>query len=414
MNKMGALTNKQHILLFIQEYGQGGAEKVAYMLADMLAATGRFEPLLCSLYAPMVPDSGSKVKRVTLGLSGAKNPLQKLGNYYKALTGLRRLKKEHSIDLTISSLWPCDWLSVLAGKEGKIAIIQINILNNPQNTAMVKAKRLVRHIYNSCDKVVLGGGNLWTEVTGFFGVDERKLQIIQNPIDSSVIERNLVAPLDERLQGLFEKYKVLVSANRLHHIKNTEALIRIHDLLPKDSGFRFLMIGEGEEKAAMEAQIRKHGLTFANLEDEPFNENADIFFLKFQKNIHNIITRAAAFVFPTMGEGLPLALIESMYCRVPVICSDCPNGGIFEIMQGAGAYDIDKPRTAPERTAGGWLMPVPLTPERDAIWRDTILELGKLDAASVEDLKSANRRRAMDFDMSTTSQKWIQLIDSII
>jgi len=408
------MVNKKNVLLFLQEYGQGGAEKVAYMLADMLHNTGQFNVTLCSLYAPVMPNDSSAVPRLTLGLTSAQNPLQKLGNYFKALTALRKLKRSLGTHLTISSLWPCDWLSVFAGRDKKIAIIQINILNNPQNVRMVQAKGLVRRVYNACDRVVLGGANLWPEVTGFFKIDEAKLRVIQNPINSDEIVPNLSQPLLPRIAELSKRYKLLVAANRLHDIKNTAALIRIYQGLPQDLNNRFLIMGEGDEKAAMQAAITAAGLRYAQLEDDDFEVDADFFFINFQKNPHHIIQHATAFVFPTKGEGLPLALIESMYCRVPVIASDCPNGGIFEIMQGQGSYNAEVPRATAERTAGGYLMPVPLSPESDEVWRDVIITLNKLPQSEVEAMKDANRRRSLDFDMPATSKKWLSLIGELL
>ncbi len=406
------MTKPRNMLLLVQEYGQGGAEKVAYMLADMFRESG-YNVTLCSLYAPESPQEGSAVPCRTLGMRPSRSPLQKRFNQAKALFALRRLKKELRTDITISSLWPCDRLNAAIGREHKVAIIQINILNNPQNQWMANNPDKVKAAYSHFDRIVLGGANLWEELTGHFGIAPEKLQVIQNPINSAVIEQHFKESLPPRLEWLLANHRVLVSANRLADIKNTVSLARIAALLPDDKGIRFLIIGEGEEKPGIEAALRDAGLRFANVEDEPFDEDARVYFLRFQKNIHNIISRAAVFLFPTKGEGLPLGLIESMYCALPVVASDCPNGGIFEVMQGAGTYNINEARTVPEQTPGGYLMPVPLNGQTDQMWATAITELLTANPETHKAMGAANRRRALDFDMPATRRQWMTLIDSI-
>src|SRR5690606_1222322 len=153
--------------------------------------------------------------------------------YYTKISRLNKLKRELQTDLTISSLWPVDCINAFTGHDKKIAIIQINILNNEQNKQMVRFRKLVSAVYSRFDKIIVGGGNMVQEMTRFFNIKEENIQVIQNPVNTNLVLQNLQEPLPYDLEAVFEKYKVLVAANRLSITKNTEALIHIYISLPE-------------------------------------------------------------------------------------------------------------------------------------------------------------------------------------
>jgi glycosyltransferase involved in cell wall biosynthesis len=401
------------ILVLVERFGQGGAEKVASMVAQMLHQRGVYSICFCALYEPEEMPGMPGIDVCSLGIRRGAGLVAKVSNYYRAVRALKRLKRERQTDLSISSLWPVDWMNAITGREQKVAVIQINILNNPQNVAMVKARRLVSAIYRKMDKIVLGGSNLLDELHNFFGVPSEKLLVIHNPIDTALISKNVAVALSNELKPLFEGNKVFVAANRLAEIKNTIALVRIWAGMQLDATVKLLIIGEGEEKGALEKAILDAGMRWVNIGQGEFDATADIYFLGFQRNIHNIISRSSAFLFPTKGEGLPLGLIEAMYSGAPVIVSDCPNGGIGEIMCSERPFDPEEPRSVAEASPGGFLMPIPESPETDASWAEKIEALLAADHATLEEMKAWNRQRAAEFDIDTIKQHWYSLAEEL-
>lgn len=401
----------KNILVLVEHAGQGGAEKVAATVARLLAARSDFKVHFCALYQPAQMPQIPGVEVHTLGLQMGAGMKARIARYRQAISGLRRLKKEKNIGLTLSSLWPVDWLNRLTGRDRKVAIIQINILNNPQNAMMVKMKKLVSFVYRGFDKIVLGGGNLEAELRDFFGIPAEKLQVIHNPVDNRGTQQLAIQLPAPPLEKLFAAKRVLMCANRLSSIKNTEALLRICKKL-NDPDVKFLIVGEGEEKPLLQRTAKELGLSFCDIQSASDDFKEHVLFADFQANLPALLSRATLFLFPTKGEGLPLVLLDAMSSGCPALVSDCPNGGISEIMQSAKPYDPQRLRTIPEKATGGYLMPIPDDLETDTIWAEQIRKL--LDApAERTALAKSGKARAEDFDVENIRQQWYTLADSL-
>jgi glycosyltransferase involved in cell wall biosynthesis len=95
-------------------------------------------------------------------------------------------------------------------------------------------------------------------------------------------------------------------------------------LLPKDRPWRLALVGDGQERSALEAFARKHGIAgrvmFVGQVSDPFAW----------------LMRARVAVCASVYEGLGNAIVEALACGTPVVSTDCPYGP-REILQG-GRY----------------------------------------------------------------------------
>lgn len=404
---------KKNILVLVEHAGQGGAEKVAAVLAQALAENKSYRVHYCALYRPAQLPQIPGVVVSTLGIETGGGLRGRIARYGGVISRLRRFKKQHHIALTISNLWPADWVNRFCGREGKIAVIHTTILHSQYNRLMVKAHRLVSAVYRGFDKVVLVSGNLTTELADFFRIPASKLQVVYNPVNNAQAAQLAAETPMPALEKLFSEHQVLTAINRLSPGKNTEALIRIYRLL-KPTGAKLLVVGEGAEKPALEAAMEAAGLTFMNLSADSIPEDKDIYFAPFQQNVFAIFKRATLFLFPTRGEGLPLVLLEAMSCGCLTLASDCPNGGVSEIMQSKTPFNIQQPRTEAEKATGGYLLPIPEGLASDALWVEKIKELLSLDKAAHKDLIGAAQQRAADFDIHHFSRQWQELVKNVL
>jgi GalNAc-alpha-(1->4)-GalNAc-alpha-(1->3)-diNAcBac-PP-undecaprenol alpha-1,4-N-acetyl-D-galactosaminyltransferase len=80
------------------------------------------------------------------------------------------------------------------------------------------------------------------------------------------------------------------------------------------------VLGEGAERAALEAQARALGLAEA------------VRFVGFQEHPYPYFGYADLFVLSSRYEGMPNTLLEALACGCPVVAFDCPHG-VREIVQ---------------------------------------------------------------------------------
>lgn len=106
---------------------------------------------------------------------------------------------------------------------------------------------------------------------------------------------------------------------RIAEVKGHIHLINAVKRLPDLGKLRVLFFGEGPLKDTLQSYCEKNGLS------------ERILFLGFKDNIHEYISQLDLFIMPSLHEGLPYALLEAMFLRVPIIASNV--GGIKEILE---------------------------------------------------------------------------------
>jgi len=93
------------------------------------------------------------------------------------------------------------------------------------------------------------------------------------------------------------------------------------------------IVGEGPKHAELEMQMNSLGLQHVSLA----GRTADV---------AKEYAAASLFVLSSRYEGLPLALIEAMWCGVPCVAFDCPQGPAELLADGRGwlvpANDVEK------------------------------------------------------------------------
>ncbi|AOZ00571.1 glycosyl transferase family 1 [Cupriavidus sp. USMAHM13] len=170
---------------------------------------------------------------------------------------------------------------------------------------------------------------------------------------------------------------LVLNVGRLAAEKNQAGLIDAFALARRDSGgtpARLLIVGEGPERASLQARIREHGLQHA------------VTLAGARGDIPALLNAADLFVLSSVVEGLPLALAEALACGCPVVATDA--AGAMELMGETGT-----------------IVPVADTLALAAAIRDA-LRLGRgTDAA-----QWSRRQRITDhFDLDLVARRWLTL-----
>lgn len=126
---------------------------------------------------------------------------------------------------------------------------------------------------------------------------------------------------------------ILFSAGQLNRNKNHELVLRSIAKL-NNNNIKYLLCGFGE----LENYLK-------NLADE-LNISNQVIFAGFRKDVKELLHIADIFIFPSLREGLSVALMESLAAGLPVICSKI-RGNTDLIQEDKGGYhvspyDIDK------------------------------------------------------------------------
>ncbi len=143
-------------------------------------------------------------------------------------------------------------------------------------------------------------------------VDSKKIKLLYDPI-IHVSEITINKKKENKLKLNLNNY--YFAAGRLTRQKNFLFLCRaFKEVLSKNPGLKLIIAGEGEDKNKILSFIKKHNL-----------EN-NIFLTGYIDNIFYYMSRSKGFIISSLWEDPGFVLVESAFCRVPLISSDCETG----------------------------------------------------------------------------------------
>jgi glycosyltransferase involved in cell wall biosynthesis len=167
-----------------------------------------------------------------------------------------------------------------------------------------------------------------------------------------------VAVSDGCREGMQRSYRLskerIVVVRNFVDIAEIDRLARLPNPRPESAGFHIVTLGRLDKQKgqiyllqAVDDLVHRRGradvrLDIAGqgpLEDELKSFVRDrklqdhVHFVGFLDNPFSLLARSQLFCLPSVYEGLPLALLEGMACRVPVLATDCPSGPL-EVLDG--------------------------------------------------------------------------------
>jgi glycosyltransferase involved in cell wall biosynthesis len=142
--------------------------------------------------------------------------------------------------------------------------------------------------------------------------------VIPNPVLTPEFYRKLAEPILHFALG-DEKRPVIISVGRLVASKDFPALIRAFAQVRKDIPSLLLILGEGEQRPALERLIADLKL------------GDDVALPGYTTNPYTHIARAKLFVLSSAYEAFGNVLVEALAAGTPVVATDC--SGPREILQ---------------------------------------------------------------------------------
>jgi glycosyltransferase involved in cell wall biosynthesis len=146
-----------------------------------------------------------------------------------------------------------------------------------------------------------------------FGVPREEVNLIRNgvaPIPDRPPSREERLAVRREL-GLPDSAFVALSVGRLSKQKAHEDVIQVAAaMVDRYPDLHFVIAGEGEERAALEALVREHRV------------DASVHLVGHRDDVDRLLRAADLFVLPSRFEGFPFALLEAAVRGVPIVAAD--------------------------------------------------------------------------------------------
>jgi len=417
----------QNILFFVYRLYGGGAERV---VSNLSVAFGDQYQIKIAIYGEQPKSYSHKGELIKIKLPFSNDPtgngrLKRSVRMVVLIFKLKQLKRKHNIDVAISFGEQPNIINILTRGKRK-TILSVRSLLSKEMAIYPKMKILgyfIQLLYNKAYQIIVTSKLAALDLTAHYGVGAGKLKVIYNYINQEEITRLASEPLESDFQRELFQCPVLLNVGRVTPAKGQwllfRVLVKIKTLHPD---YKLVLIGEAEtEGNFMDELISLAGELGLKVYDgsrgQEKSVNFDVFFLGFMSNPFKFMTRSKVLVFPSLFEGFPNTILESMQCGLPVISADC-HSGPREIM--APESDLQKRINDMEVTDYGILCPVipdgdhikPITEEILSAWVNAVDLLANDDELRNRFIHNGYKR-VREFDKVEILKQWQSSIESI-
>ncbi|MDR3347346.1 MAG: glycosyltransferase [Helicobacteraceae bacterium] len=314
--------SRHKIALAVQGFQGGGAELIMITLANEFIEYGfAVDYIVERDIGPYRDMLSPKANKIVL-LSDESNKYMAL---LYAFLRLRRYLKTTDAAVVITAIRKINALCVLAKmltKTGaKLCVREDDTLNFETRRGRIQEKiimGILRFLYPKADCIITNSLSVQNDILNLsVKLDKNKVFMIYNPIKIPAF----IAPA---------KRKGIIAAGRLTYKKNfTDLIAALPLVLERYSDMTLTILGEGEERAALERQIDELGL------------RGKVFLAGFVSDPFSRYAAAEVFVQTSLWEGFGNVLVEAMACGAPPVVYDA-KGAMREILAD-GKYGILTP-----------------------------------------------------------------------
>lgn len=303
---------KRRVLFFVNSLYGGGAEQVLQTLLQHLNKD-KFEVTLYSIHKES-PSKGYPSSITYKHIYGH----SKIGDYLKTFIYkffspflFYRLFVEGEYDTEVAFIegYSTRIVSGSVNKHSKkIAWVHTDLQNNHWTDIAFRGREEESNCYSRFD-VVVGVSQFVKAVNDILFPTLKCSIFIYNPVPADDIK----SLSDQIYPHLINRdYFVFVTCGRLEKQKGFDRLIDVAKKL-LDDGYKFkvVIIGEGNEKAVLEKQIK----------DKMLYEHIDM--VGYQTNPFPILKSADCFVCSSRVEGFSLVVLEAMILGLPIVATNC-------------------------------------------------------------------------------------------
>jgi glycosyltransferase involved in cell wall biosynthesis len=299
-----------HLAVVTLAFEGGGPERDTVLLCNALAAKGVRVTIL------VLRDQGPLRSLVNPGVDVVVVPGHRL-RY--AVPGLRRVIRVLAPRLVLSS-GTTNLPTLLAvrtlraGNRPKLVLREVSVpsmAHHDPYRANWFSYLFLRYLFRYADHIITLTDGARRELVQNFSVPESLISVMRvNAVISPAIMRRLAEWDGESGR----ERDLIVCVGRLSAEKDQRTLLQAMTFIPPERPWRLAIVGDGPDRAALEAFARSNGLAdrtvFTGYVTDPFAW----------------MMRARVLVLSSVYEGLPCVVMEALACGTSVVCTDCPYG----------------------------------------------------------------------------------------
>jgi glycosyltransferase involved in cell wall biosynthesis len=242
-----------------------------------------------------------KIKVVFIPLREKVNPIN--------LFHLFRLFRKEQYDLLHTHNSRADVYGILAGKMAEIKVTMASIhgyQRYDQINPLFKIRGWILRNFSDC--VITISDALKDLIAENEGIDRKRMVTVYYGLEH--LHSGEGGLTVRREFNLDPDTPLLVDVGRLIPVKSHDTLIRaLTRIIPSFPNLRLFIIGEGILKEELKELVRTLGL-----EDH-------VIFTGYREDVSRFMKDADLFIFPTLGEGFGLVLLEAMVFKKPVVAT---------------------------------------------------------------------------------------------
>ena len=308
------------IAIFHPYFADGGIERTTLLLAEEFARRGHeVDVVTIRPSGPFLERFGGLVTLTDLGARRVLTSVPRLAGY------LRRRRPDLFISHQGYANIAAAWAHCIARSRSKLVLSErVDPLAQPGSGSRLR-RWLVRRAYRRAHVIAANSQGTAQSLAELLGIPDERVAVIYNPTLGPTTGNNLdelakEPPGHPWLED--EGPPVVLGAGRLTQQKDFATLLRAFALVRRDNQARLVILGEGEERTALEALAMDLGIA------------EDVALPGFTVNPYAAMARAAVFVLSSRWEGLGNVLIEAQAVGTPVVATDCPSGPCEVLMGG--------------------------------------------------------------------------------
>lgn len=166
-------------------------------------------------------------------------------------------------------------------------------------------KFLIKLLYNWADCIIPNSEEEKNNIIQKYDILKKKTITIYNPLDLDLIQTESKKPIQDT-NILFNNNFTFITIWRLTSLKNQKFLIDVFFLFNKKyPDTKLLILWDWELKSELVKYIN--------------DNNNNIHILWNQFNVYSFLSKSDCFLFASLWEGFPNAILEAMACWLPII-----------------------------------------------------------------------------------------------